>query len=132
MSVIGWAGLSSDSHRVTDRTDAGRGNDRCQRPLFAGCVAFAGDVTTPWDERVGHFAKELGSRLRVEEEVLAEVGPDTDLFGDWGLDSLQAFEMIIVIEAMAGATMPPPIVPELYTVTDAYAYFQGLKSDVIG
>ena len=55
-----------------------------------------------WDARAEHFARELGSVLRVDDEQLASVGPATDLFDEWGLDSLQAFEMIIVVAIVMG------------------------------
>lgn len=40
-----------------------------------------------------------------------------------GLDSLQAFQLIIFIEALANVDVPPLDLPDIYTVQDAYDYY---------
>lgn len=73
------------------------------------------------------FVVELAGLLRLEPKLTFE--PDASLFDDWALDSLQAFEMIVIIESMAGADVPPPNLPNLFTVGDAYAYYCSLRSE---
>jgi len=70
------------------------------------------------------FGHELASRLGVAAEC--PVLPATTLFDDWGLDSFQAFQMLIIIEAMADVVLPPPTLPSLFTVQDAYDYYRAL------
>jgi acyl carrier protein len=73
---------------------------------------------------VEEFGAALARLLRLEREdrFSHEVG----LFDDWGLDSLQAFEMVIIVESMAGCLVPPAVIPELLTVGDAYDYYRAL------
>lgn len=70
----------------------------------------------------------FGQRVAVlmEIEIPDEVSPYDGLFEEWALDSLQAFQLIVVIEALADVMVPPPSIPEMFTVGDAYAYFQSL------
>jgi acyl carrier protein len=70
------------------------------------------------------FARELATLLRLD--VGDKFDPEAGLFDDWGLDSLQAFEMIIIVESMAGCLVPPAVIPELLTVGDAYGYYLAL------
>ena len=58
-----------------------------------------------------------------------EVALESGLYDEWGLDSLQAFELIIMTEQLAGLHVPPPDVPEMYTAGDAYVYYQHCVSD---
>lgn len=53
--------------------------------------------------------------------------PYLSLFDDWGLDSLQTFQLIIITESLADCAVPPPEVPELYTPGDVYDYYCTLK-----
>ncbi len=73
---------------------------------------------------IEQFGAELALHMGLEVE-----GPFTaavDLFADWGLDSLQAFQMIITAEAMADALVPPAAIPEIFTLGDAYAYYRSM------
>lgn len=45
---------------------------------------------------------------------------------DLGLDSLQAFELLVITEALAGPTVVLEEVPELCTMDDAYQYYASL------
>lgn len=74
-------------------------------------------------ESLEEFGRQLAKILDVDVEKIRSYD---GLFDDWGLDSLQAFQMIIVTEAMAGAVVPPPEIPEIFTVGDAYAYYRSL------
>jgi acyl carrier protein len=71
------------------------------------------------------FGPQLAALLRLDDEDRFE--PTVSLFDEWALDSLQAFEMIIVIEAMAGTTVPPPQLPEIFTLEDAYLYYLAVR-----
>lgn len=87
-------------------------------------------MTAVWDDQARAFARELASLLQLEDED--EFESSTSLFDDWALDSLQAFAMILVIEAMAGIDVPSPDLPDLYTVGDAYGYFRSLRASAGG
>lgn len=66
------------------------------------------------------FLKRLATLLGIPN-VTVETG--ASLFDDWGLDSLQAFQLIVATESIAGALIPPEEIPEIWTVDDAYAYY---------
>jgi acyl carrier protein len=82
------------------------------------------EVAVAGFDHAGEFAAELAGMLRLDGAASFDV--DAGLFADWGLDSLQAFEMIIIIESMAGCLVPPAEIPELLTVGDAYGYYRAL------
>jgi len=67
------------------------------------------------------FCDVLLDRLRVPAPP--GLGPEADLYSEVALDSFQAFEMLIVIEATAGLDIPPAQIPEIYTLGDAYEYY---------
>ena len=50
--------------------------------------------------------------------------PSTDLYADLGLDSIQAFEVLLATEELAGLDEPPPELPALRTLDDVFEYFQ--------
>lgn len=76
------------------------------------------------------FAKRLAQMLEVDIAP-ADLRADATLFEEWGLDSLQAFQLVIATEALAGAMVPPPEIPEMYTVADAYDYYVSLRGDTL-
>jgi acyl carrier protein len=45
------------------------------------------------------------------------------LYDDVGLDSLQAFELLIIIESLAGLDTPPAEIPAIFTMDDAFRYY---------
>lgn len=49
-----------------------------------------------------------------------------NLYEDWMLDSLQAFQLTIVIEAIAEVLVPPEELPPLFTLDDAYGYYTAM------
>jgi acyl carrier protein len=51
------------------------------------------------------------------------VDPTAGLFDELALDSLQAFELIVVTEQLAGRDVPPPELPTIWTLGDAYRYY---------
>ncbi|MHB1776636.1 MAG: acyl carrier protein [Acidimicrobiales bacterium] len=51
------------------------------------------------------------------------VDPAAGLFDELALDSLQAFELIVVTEQLAGRDVPPPALPAIWTLGDAYGYY---------
>ena len=69
--------------------------------------------------------EEYVSRLfeALDIEVRSGYTQDSGLYDDIGLDSLQAFELVIFTEELAGLTMPPPFIPMIFTLGDAYTYF---------
>jgi acyl carrier protein len=62
----------------------------------------------------------------LEIEATEPINPYTELFSDLGLDSLQGFEMLLIIESLAGVNMPPLEIPEIYTMQDAFTYYRSL------
>ncbi len=67
------------------------------------------------------FAEMVTNRLELVTNVAME--PSTGLFDDLGIDSFQAFQMLIIIETAADLIVPPPYLPEMFTLGDAYEYF---------
>ena len=72
------------------------------------------------------FVQRLMTLLRIE--ILEPASPSDNLYDDLGLDSFQAFELMIVVEALAECLVPPLQVPELYTLADAFGYYQQLRA----
>jgi acyl carrier protein len=61
---------------------------------------------------------------------LTEAGPfspEDNLYDAVGLDSFQAFQLIINVESLAGADVPPVELPAMYTLRDAYGYYLVLR-----
>lgn len=73
------------------------------------------------------YVARLFSELHLERRNSYDVGDD--LFEKIGLDSLQAFELILVTEEMAGLSqvtglsIPPSDIPVISTLGDAYEYY---------
>jgi acyl carrier protein len=57
-------------------------------------------------------------------ELPIDLSSEMSIFDDWGLDSLQAFELIILTEDLAGLVVPPAQIPPIYTVGDAFIYYE--------
>lgn len=72
------------------------------------------------------FAVQLAEALQID--VGEHAHPGASLFDDWSLDSLQSFQLIVAVETMADCIVPPPLIPEMYTVADAYAYYLSLTT----
>jgi acyl carrier protein len=51
------------------------------------------------------------------------IDPETRLFEELALDSLQAFELVVATEQLAGRDVPPPELPAIWTIGDAYRYY---------
>ena len=69
----------------------------------------------------------FGAYVRLIAEQLQphpseELRPDSPL-SDWGIDSLQTFELILVTEQLAGLTFGLGQVDPIVSVGDAYKYF---------
>jgi len=58
-----------------------------------------------------------------------------DLYETVGLDSLQAFELVLFTEEIAGLSAPPSEIPMIFTLGDAYSYYESAramsKTDII-
>lgn len=65
----------------------------------------------------------------LDVELASPPGATDDLFGDCGLDSLQAFQLLVLLEDMADIARPPLEIPEIYTLGDAYAYYGRLIAE---
>lgn len=76
------------------------------------------------------FARRVAELLEIE--IDGSINPYDSLFDDWGIDSLQAFQLIVIIEAMAESLVPPAEMPEIYTVGDAHEYYRSLLPRVAG
>lgn len=74
------------------------------------------------------FTAIVVEQLDVDDDAPRD--PTTGLYEDWSLDSLQSFQLIVLVEAMAGALVPPAVLPEMFTVGDAYDYYLALVSEV--
>jgi acyl carrier protein len=68
------------------------------------------------------FAAMLVGRLKIDD--VPPLQPFTGVFDDLGIDSFHAFEMLIIIETAAGLDVPPPELPAIYTLGDAFEYYQ--------
>jgi acyl carrier protein len=60
----------------------------------------------------------------LQVQAIEPLEPQSSLYEDWGIDSLQAFELIILTEQLAGLHIPPAEIPLMFTVQDAYEYYQ--------
>ena len=72
------------------------------------------------------FCNELLFRLGIE--VPEPLDPYVGLYDELGLDSVQAFEAIVITEVLADCMAPPSYLPTLYTLMDAYEYFERCRT----
>jgi acyl carrier protein len=59
-------------------------------------------------------------------EIDGPIDPGVGLYDELGLDSFQALQLIVIIESLADAPVPPLDLPELFTMQDAYDYYVSL------
>jgi acyl carrier protein len=71
------------------------------------------------------FIQRLRALWRVN--IPDSVNPHLSLYDDLAVDSFQAFELLIIIEGIAEIMMPPPEIPELFTLADTFEYYQTLR-----
>lgn len=69
------------------------------------------------------YATSMAEMLRVPLPQ-GEPDPNWDVFSDWGIDSLECFELILLTETMAGTMVPPEAIPLIFTLADAYNYYR--------
>jgi acyl carrier protein len=55
-----------------------------------------------------------------------EFAPGLNLVEDLELDSLQALELVVLTEDMAGLVVPPETEPLIFTLGDAFEYYKGI------
>ncbi len=55
------------------------------------------------------------------------IDPHDDLFETVGIDSFEAFQVLIIAESLAGVSAPSSSVPEIHRLQDAYDYYVMLK-----
>jgi acyl carrier protein len=75
---------------------------------------------------LGEFCRRLLELLQIDPQL--SFGPDDTLFDTIGLDSFQAFQLIVIVEALADVDVPPVDIPEMYTLRDTYSYYLTLRS----
>jgi len=76
--------------------------------------AMTGDVTLDYPQIVAEICAELTTLTQGR----VEVGEDTDLLGDLGLDSLQVMNLMLQIEDRFDISIPVNILPDVKTVQD--------------
>src|SRR6478735_7763981 len=64
-------------------------------------------------------------------EVEGPVNPYDGLYTELALDSFQALQLIVIIESLADAQVPPLDLPDLFTVQDAYDYYVSLREAAV-
>jgi acyl carrier protein len=55
----------------------------------------------------------------------------TGLYDELGLDSFEAFRLLLLIEELAGVDFPTDTLPELWVVGDAYRYYERLAAEAV-
>jgi hypothetical protein len=78
---------------------------------------------------VDAFCRELLARLGVE--VPDPVNPYAGLYDELGLDSIQAFEALVITEVLADCMAPPADMPSLFTLMDAYDYYGKCRAETV-
>jgi acyl carrier protein len=101
---------------------------RPRRRCGAGRAArTGGDDEKEWDDvsTVLTF-EQFTAQLREEllQECSGDLRPETHLFEDLGLDSLEVFHVVVFIEDVAGVEIAIDDPPPLETVQDAYDYYR--------
>lgn len=56
------------------------------------------------------------------------INPYDELFTELGFDSLQAYQIVVISERLAGIDIPPFDIPEIYTMQDAFDYYCSLRA----
>lgn len=56
------------------------------------------------------------------------INPYQGLYDELALDSLQAFQLVVVTEALADVDVPPSEIPAMFTMQDAFDYYVRLRS----
>jgi|GEM_PF-3520499 len=76
------------------------------------------------DRRFENFESFVESLLTHMHVPLPErLDVSIGLYDELGLDSIQALELLIIIEAWADLAVPPADIPEIFTLGDAWKYF---------
>lgn len=68
------------------------------------------------------FAVRIVEQLGID--CAGPVNPYAELYEELGLDSLQVFQLLVRVETLAGADLPPLDLPEIYTMQDAHDYYK--------
>jgi len=75
---------------------------------------MTGDITLDYPQILAEICAELTTLTQGR----VEVGEDTDLLGDLGLDSLQVMNLMLQIEDRFDISIPVNILPDVKTVQD--------------
>jgi len=77
-------------------------------------------------ETIDQFIAELRDVMLTEYP--GELAPDTNLFTDVGLDSLELFHVVVFVEDLTGFELAIEEPPQLETVGDAYNLYLGVMA----
>jgi len=78
------------------------------------------------------FADRVISTLNLDAPDDADqIDEHLDLYDQLGVDSFQAFQLIVMSEALAGSEIPPLELPDLYTLGDVYDYYRRLVHEPV-
>jgi acyl carrier protein len=78
------------------------------------------DIIHTFDEFTAHLRDDL------LEGYPGTLAPDSTLFEEIGLDSLEIFHIVVFIEDLAGAEIELEMPPAMETVMDAYEYYRSV------
>jgi len=74
--------------------------------------------------------EQFAERVAAQFSLQADAGIlawDTGLFDELGLDSLQAFMLILLVESLAEVEVPPVEIPPMFVLGDAFTYYEDLR-----
>ena len=71
------------------------------------------------------FLQKFQSQFQVDATVVTS---QSELFVELGLDSFDAFRLLIWLEVISGEPYPSNKVPPLFTLQDAYDYYIELRA----
>jgi acyl carrier protein len=72
------------------------------------------------------FSSKVAQLLQLEIEQ--PINPYDGLYDVIGIDSVQAFELLVIVESLANVDVPPAEIPGLFTMADVYEYYTGLAN----
>jgi acyl carrier protein len=86
-----------------------------------GCTVSEVEAMLSFSEYCERLLEELG--IGASHALRPEIG----LYDELGLDSLQAFELVLITEQLVELYLPPADMPEIFTLGDAYSYYRYVR-----
>jgi acyl carrier protein len=86
---------------------------------------MTGNTMLEYPQILAQISDELASLTRRR----VEIGEDTDLLGDLGLDSLQVMNLLLHIEDRFDISIPVSILPDVKTVKDLALQIENLARE---